>query len=259
MLTPVTTISFVFLPQVLEIGLKLNMLYSSTEPLQQLRQLLTPAEQIPKYLVTLIPAALSLPPSDHPKHTLALFQAAAAVASACGLQEGCSRQALLLLQALLGPGASLSLQEGLHFEEELFVADDVTMNPAAAACNKLPFARVASEDQDKRASQGSHKEGGMLSAGIVAGGESPVVDPAAGARRSGARTADGKAGAGAKRFAGLCQEEDEGLVLMGVTIEERAEEGRQQQQPQGASSHHQQQYKGVLQQQQRELQQQQQL
>ena len=78
------------------------------QPLQQLRQLLTPPEQIHQYLITLIPAALSLHPQDDPNHTLALFQAAAAAAPTCGLQESCSRQALLLLQELLGPNVSLS-------------------------------------------------------------------------------------------------------------------------------------------------------
>ena len=119
--------------QVLQIALKLNRLYSSSEPLQQLRQLLTPPEQIPQYLITLIPAALSLPQEDHPHHTLALSQAATAVASTCSLQENCSRQALLLLQVLLGPGVSLSLQEGLQLEGKSLLANTVKGRGANAA------------------------------------------------------------------------------------------------------------------------------
>ena len=107
------------------------MLYSSSEPLQQLRQLLTPPEQIPLYLITLIPAAISLPPEDHPQHTLALSQAA--TASSCGLQEGCSRQVLLLLEALLGPGGSLSLQEDLQLEGKSLLANAVKGRGANAA------------------------------------------------------------------------------------------------------------------------------
>ena len=119
--------------QVLHIALKLNRLYSSHESLQQLRQLLTPPEQIPKYLITLIPAALPLPPQGHPKHTLTLSQAAAAAASTCGLQKACSGQVLLLLQVLLGPDVSLSLQEWLQFEGEPLLADRALRGDGAAA------------------------------------------------------------------------------------------------------------------------------
>ena len=251
-LNHVTTLLYVSIPQVLQIALKLNRLYSSSEPLQQLHQLLTPPEQMPQYLITLLPAALSLPPPDHPKHSLALHQAATSVASACGLQEGCSGQVLLLLQSLLGPGVSLSLQEGLQLEEELLLEDAVQAHRdaagATAACDKLPLAKVHSDDQDNMAGEGSGKRG-MLSVGGIAGGRSsrdkaaPAAIMQSGAghagrdasvRMSGAQTADGKAAAGASLGpARPCEEEDENLLLMGLVVEGQAtEEDRQQEQQQ---------------------------
>ena len=50
------------------------------------------------------------------------------MASVCSLQEGRSRQVLLLLQALLGPGVSLSLQKWLQLEGKLLLADAVKDN-----------------------------------------------------------------------------------------------------------------------------------
>ena len=117
----------------LQIALKLNRLYSSSEPLQQLRQLLTPPEQIPQYLITLIPAAFSLPPQDDPHHTLALFQAAAALSPVTGLAESCCREVLLLVQALVGAAPSPSMQEWLQFEGGTLLAAAAKYATGAAA------------------------------------------------------------------------------------------------------------------------------
>ena len=158
------------------------MLYSSTEPLQQLHQLPISPEQLPQYILALCPAALSIFPQEHPQHASAAFEAAAAVALAHGLDEGCSRQVLVLLQALLGPSVGEVFQECLQLDGDQPSAAALEGDGAAGvapAASDL-CGEVASEEcEHKLGGKGMEEVGGMPPAEALAAdgksGQAPAL------------------------------------------------------------------------------------